>query len=638
MSWVVLGFLFMALAIAGAADAASYYVATNGNDDWPGTEAQPWLTITKAANTVVAGDTVYVKEGTYCEIVRPVNSGTEGNYITYAAYPGHTVINDLDGIRTTFWDAGFQMTGKSYIKVSGFQIKNSTGGFGLLAQEYSHHIIFENNYTYNTYNSGIASWYGNDIVIQNNEVELACNDGYQECISADHSYNVQILGNHIHHSGPGSHGGEGIDIKNGSHDCLVRGNYVHDINRLGIYVDSYNDPMYNITVDQNIAHNCWNHGIALACEKGQPMDNVSVTNNLCYTNGWAGITIGNWNGGKFKPMDDIKVMNNTCYDNGQPWGQVPGDGHGIINLNGDATNVVIRNNIVSQNLVDQLMNNPECAAVIEYNVIDGLQTPSDWLTYGTNYILADPLFVDPENADFHLQSGSPAINAGSSVSAPDHDLDGNARPVNGAWDIGCYESAGGAPQPPVANFTGNPTSGNAPLTVYFTDTSTGSPTSWSWTFGDGGTSQAQSPSHQYTAVNTYTVSLTAYNAQGQDTETKVDYITVDNQSCHVGSIALVGKYKGTGAPSGRGYYAEATITAHDQACAALAGVTVDVTWSGCVSGTSSGVTGANGQVVLTSPVNPSGGTFTCTVINLTKSGYPYNSGANHETSKTIQNP
>jgi PKD repeat protein len=61
--------------------------------------------------------------------------------------------------------------------------------------------------------------------------------------------------------------------------------------------------------------------------------------------------------------------------------------------------------------------------------------------------------------------------------------------------------------------------------VAFTDTSTGSPTSWSWTFGDGGTSTAQSPSHVYNAVNSYTVSLTATNAQGSDSETKVNYIT-----------------------------------------------------------------------------------------------------------------
>jgi PKD repeat protein len=85
---------------------------------------------------------------------------------------------------------------------------------------------------------------------------------------------------------------------------------------------------------------------------------------------------------------------------------------------------------------------------------------------------------------------------------------------------------GQGPQPPVADFVGDPTAGTVPLTVNFTDLSTGAPTSWSWTFGDGGTSTAQNPSHQYTAAGTYTVSLTATNAYGNDTETKTDYINV----------------------------------------------------------------------------------------------------------------
>ena len=79
--------------------------------------------------------------------------------------------------------------------------------------------------------------------------------------------------------------------------------------------------------------------------------------------------------------------------------------------------------------------------------------------------------------------------------------------------------------PPVAAFSGTPTSGTVPLTVAFTDASTNSPTSWSWTFGDGGTSTAQNPSHTYTAAGTYTVSLTATNAYGSDSETKTGYIT-----------------------------------------------------------------------------------------------------------------
>ncbi|NIM51496.1 MAG: PKD domain-containing protein, partial [Gemmatimonadales bacterium] len=57
-----------------------------------------------------------------------------------------------------------------------------------------------------------------------------------------------------------------------------------------------------------------------------------------------------------------------------------------------------------------------------------------------------------------------------------------------------------------------PTTGTEPLTVSFTDLSTGSPTSWSWDFGDTGTDAVQNPSHTYTAAGSYTVSLTAYNA------------------------------------------------------------------------------------------------------------------------------
>ncbi len=56
----------------------------------------------------------------------------------------------------------------------------------------------------------------------------------------------------------------------------------------------------------------------------------------------------------------------------------------------------------------------------------------------------------------------------------------------------------GGTTPPVADFSGTPTSGNPPLTVNFTDASTNTPTAWSWDFGDGGVSTAQNPSHTYT--------------------------------------------------------------------------------------------------------------------------------------------
>ncbi|AKB55149.1 Chitin binding protein [Methanosarcina barkeri MS] len=79
---------------------------------------------------------------------------------------------------------------------------------------------------------------------------------------------------------------------------------------------------------------------------------------------------------------------------------------------------------------------------------------------------------------------------------------------------------------PVADFSANPTSGNAPLKVTFADKSTGSPTSWKWDFGDGSKSYVQNPTHKYSKAGVYTVSLTAKNTKGSNTVTKKGYIKV----------------------------------------------------------------------------------------------------------------
>ena len=83
--------------------------------------------------------------------------------------------------------------------------------------------------------------------------------------------------------------------------------------------------------------------------------------------------------------------------------------------------------------------------------------------------------------------------------------------------------------PPVADFSGTPVTGVLPLSVDFTDLTTGAVTGWSWDFGDLGTSSAQNPSHTYTSAGTYSVSLTSTGPGGSDTETKVSYITVSEQ-------------------------------------------------------------------------------------------------------------
>lgn len=81
-------------------------------------------------------------------------------------------------------------------------------------------------------------------------------------------------------------------------------------------------------------------------------------------------------------------------------------------------------------------------------------------------------------------------------------------------------------QTPVANFTGTPLSGCSPLIVVFQDLSTGNPTSWSWDFGNGNTSTLQNPTASYFTPGTYTVQLTATNANGSNTLTRTQYVTV----------------------------------------------------------------------------------------------------------------
>lgn len=81
------------------------------------------------------------------------------------------------------------------------------------------------------------------------------------------------------------------------------------------------------------------------------------------------------------------------------------------------------------------------------------------------------------------------------------------------------------PPAPVANFTSAPNSGTAPLNVAFTDTSTGTITSWQWNFGDAGTSTLQNPSHSY-AAGTFSVSLTVTGPGGSNTLTKTNLVAV----------------------------------------------------------------------------------------------------------------
>jgi len=77
---------------------------------------------------------------------------------------------------------------------------------------------------------------------------------------------------------------------------------------------------------------------------------------------------------------------------------------------------------------------------------------------------------------------------------------------------------------PRADFTADKTRGGAPMSVQFTDMSSGMPTAWKWDFGDGAGSTERNPLHTYSTFGTYSVSLTISNANGEDTTIKPNYV------------------------------------------------------------------------------------------------------------------
>lgn len=92
VGWLVLMELTISIPAFGLTiQAAEFYASLRGKDTNPGTLQNPFRTIQKAADMMHAGDTCYVREGTYRETVRPRNSGSEGKPIRFVAYSGEKV-------------------------------------------------------------------------------------------------------------------------------------------------------------------------------------------------------------------------------------------------------------------------------------------------------------------------------------------------------------------------------------------------------------------------------------------------------------------------------------------------------------------------------------------------------------------
>ncbi|MGD8561516.1 MAG: right-handed parallel beta-helix repeat-containing protein [Desulfarculaceae bacterium] len=431
--------ILMMLALAASpAMAASYYVSPQGSDSNPGSASLPWASIQRGADVMGPGDVLYLRGGVYSEQVIPKNSGTPDNYITFAAYAGEEVTIDGAGLDLSDGQGLVQIIAKSFIRVEGLRLINAgpaSNACGIYIGGASH-IEIVGNHTHNTTSSGIGVWDSEQVRIIDNQVSLACNGGEQEYITVAGTIGFEIRGNLVHEGGDAIQGGEGIDAKDGSAHGVIAANHVYGLNRLGIYVDAWDEHTFDIEVSGNLVHDCAGDGISLASEQGGLLEDIRVMNNIAYGNQFLGLSLSAAGDAPSHPMSGLYIINNTFYDNGRgQWGG------GIDIENAEVSSVVIHNNIFSANLSFQVALEPGVPLEqvwIAYNLFDGFWG-YDGEILGTDFVLNDPWFLDPSTGDFHLESYSPAVDAGYPLLAPGIDFDGRARPWGRGWDLGALE-------------------------------------------------------------------------------------------------------------------------------------------------------------------------------------------------------
>jgi hypothetical protein len=454
------------LCVYSMADAATYNVSKSGSDSNAGTQSAPWLTIQKAANTMVGGDTAIIQAGNYAERVTVSRSGSSSAPIVFRA----------DGAVTM---KGFALNADN-VTISGFRIINlDDGAIGIRVTNSGNCVIENNDIRYTTM-GGISLWAlpnapasVHDCIVRNNT--LVRNGQYGlEIMGVRHlvennevSHTVQHHPCNISNRTAGWLDADGIDFHGDGH--VFRGNTVHHIGFGGsgyasgqpcsvdvlanLSIDLNNNPHIdcfqtfgpvgnkvpatNVTIERNHCHLPeYLPDFSLSGKAFQIAEarNVAIKNNV-----WVGLLAG-------LAIDSVGIqyLHNTFY--GDPSNNFS---QGLKFTN--STSIVVKNNIFAEqnNGVGTIWPNDSVSA-------GGINAGFNcvWRSAGPPKRAADrgdvwgvnPQFVSAPG-DLHLQSTSTCIDAATNLAIND-DHDGNARPQGNGYDMGAYEFGGTVTPPP----------------------------------------------------------------------------------------------------------------------------------------------------------------------------------------------
>lgn len=410
------------LPFAGPGFAATYHVATTGNDANPGSAAQPWATLQHAADSIGAGDTVYVHAGSYAggHFTTP---GTPSARILLAAWPGETPVVNADNPETP---DGINLEGASWMTVRGLTVTGVTraGIRAVLCQ----HVEIRDNVLDQNGRWGVLTGFCDDLLIEGNQASRSA----------------------IEH---------GIYVSNSGDRPVIRGNLVWGNNANGIHMNgdaSIEDPSYpgvsdgiisGALVEQNILYANGNAGGSAI--NGDGVQDSLIRNNLVFDQHASGISLYMIDGGA--PSHGNRVLNNSVH--------VASDGRWALNIQDGSTGTQVINNILhsehpTRGAIDL------CAACLagttsDNNALEGVFTLDGGTTTLTlaqwqaqtgqdaDSFVATPaaLYTAPALDDYTLAPASPARDAGAARADVPTDLTDLPRPQGPAWDIGAYEAA-----------------------------------------------------------------------------------------------------------------------------------------------------------------------------------------------------